>query len=530
MLENKDLKNFLWIVPGIIAFFIALIPTLTYQWPLSLDIYYHIHIAHVYSQYGLIFIDPLVDPPSGTPISYPPLFSLLLMFLGTVLKIDYFLVARILQPIFAMSVVLSVSYVAKKFYGDIAGMSAGFLLLSSYLFSRLISPLPETMALIFVPLAVYFYYRSIVSKNYNYVLISSFLFLLVILTHQATTLLLFLVITAITLAVGIIQREKRFIITYSLFLSLPLIVGLIGSIVALIMAPNYVNKILTYGLTAVTGYTSSLPINDPISDGKYLVYLGIVVIFAVVGAILAIKRRKTKDLFIIVWIIVIFLMSKSYWFGVNVYTIRLLVHLLVPLSILGGMGLSYMYLDYKKTEFPSKSIRSIFLIAVLIISSLFAITTVTEPNFNMLPKYNSQPYGVSALVIPQITPPTNSDTELAAWFNANGNKKLAIVSNNYATNLFLSATTNQPIAGVTSSEHVIEWGFGSSELTKKDIGYYVYDKRLNFTGNSSSGNSSQKIISEGTFIFYNNNYNITSLLPNNIILLYQNKDYMVFKI
>ena len=170
MLENKDLKNFLWIVPGIIAFFIALIPTLTYQWPLSLDIYYHIHIAHVYSQYGLIFIDPLVDPPSGTPISYPPLFSLLLMFLGTVLKIDYFLVARILQPIFAMSVVLSVSYVTKKFYGDIAGMSAGFLLLSSYLFSRLVSPLPETMALIFVPLAVYLYYKSIVSKNYNYAL------------------------------------------------------------------------------------------------------------------------------------------------------------------------------------------------------------------------------------------------------------------------------------------------------------------------------------------------------------------------
>ena len=339
---------------------------------MTLDIFVHIHIAQVYSQYGITFVDPLVNPPIGTPIDYPPLFSMLIMFLGSILKIDYFQVARVLQPLLAFSVVISTSYVAKKFYGDIAGISAGFLILSSYLFSRIVSPLPETMALIFVPLVLYLYYRSAVSKEYKYVLISSFLFLVVILTHQATTLLLFLIITSITLVVGIIKREKSFLTRYILFLSIPLITAFIMYVIALLIAPNFGDKLLAYVSTMIKVYTTSLPLNEPITNVKYLIYLGILLIFAIIGSIVALRRRETKDLFIIVWIIVLFLISKSYWFGINVYTIRLLVHLLLPLSILGGLGLSFLYLDYKKKKLPSKPVRTIFLISIFIIATLFA--------------------------------------------------------------------------------------------------------------------------------------------------------------
>ena len=152
----------------------------------------------------------MINPPSGAVELYPPLFSFVLVFLGSILKINYFLVARILQPFLAFFVVLSVSYVAKKFYGNIAGISAGFLVMSSYLFTRLVSPLPETMAIIFVPLIVYLYYQSVVTKKYKYALMASFLFLIVLLTHQSTTSLLFLVITSITIVVGIL-REIKFI-------------------------------------------------------------------------------------------------------------------------------------------------------------------------------------------------------------------------------------------------------------------------------------------------------------------------------
>ena len=344
---------------------------------------------------------------------------------------------------------------------------------------------------------------------------------MVILTHQATTLLLFLIITSITLVVGILKRKKSFLTSYALFISLPLIAALIMYIAALLMAPDLADNITTI----IAGYTAALPFNDPISNSKYLVYLGIVLIFVIVGSVVALKRRSCKDLFIIVWIIVIFLMSKSYWFGVNVYTLRLLIHLLIPLSIIGGMGLSYLYLDYKKVEFPSKSIRTIFLIAIFLIATSFAVITVNNSNFEVIPNHNTQPYGSSDMIIPQIAPPTNSDTDLALWFNTYGDKKSVVVSNNYATNQFLVAVTGQPIADVLSSEHVIEWGFRESELNDKNVGYFVFDKRLKF-----SLDPNKKIISHGGFIYYNKNYNITSLIPLNTTLLYENQDYMIFKV
>jgi len=508
-----------------LAFLIALIPTLTNQWPLTLDIFFHIHIAQIYSHYGFTLVDPLVNPPTGTPIDYPPLFSLIIVFLGVILKINYFQVARLIQPFMAFFVLLSVSYVGKKFYGDIAGISAGFLILSSYLFSRVVSPLPESMALIFVPLVIYLYYRALNSKNYKYALLSSILFLIVILTHQETTLLLFTIITTITVVIGLLNRElkflKRILKNYALFLSLPLIAALILYIAALITHPNFANTILN---TIATEYLAPLPFSDPISDPKYVVYLGIVLMFAITGSIVALKRRDCRDIFILVWIIVIFFASKSYWIGIHVYTIRLLIHLLLPLSLIGGMGLNYLYNDYKKTEFPSKSIRTIFLITIFLISTLFAITTVTDTNFQVIPNYNTEPYGVIDMKIPQIAPPTSSDTELAGWFEKYGDKKSVVVSNNYATNQFILTTTDQPIADVISSEHVIMWGFRTSELTQKNVGYFVFDKRLNFSS------SSIPIISHGAFIFFNENDNLTSLLPSNLKLVYQNQDYIVFKV
>ena len=507
------------------AFLIALIPTLTNQWPLTLDIFYHIHIAQIYSHYGFTLIDPLVNPPVGTPINYPPLFSLLIVFLGAVLKINYFQVARLIQPFMAFFIVLSVSYVGKKFYGDIAGISAGFLILSSYLFSRVVSPLPESLALIFVPLVIYFYYRAINSKTYKYALLSSLLFFIVILTHQETTLILFTVVTIITVVTGLLNREitflKRILKNYALFLSLPLIAALILYITSIIIHPIFANNFLH---TVAAEYLAPLPFSDPISDLKYVAYLGIVLIFALIGSIVALKRRDCRDIFILVWIIVIFFVSKSYLIGVNVYTIRLLIHLLLPLSIVGGLGLNYLYNDYKKTEFPSKSIRSIFLITIFLISTLFAITTVTDTNFQIIPHYNTEPYGTNDVQIPQIAPPTSSDTQLAAWFEKYGDKKSVVVSNNYETNQFILTTTGQPIADVISSEHVIMWGFRTSELTQKNIGYFVVDKRLNFSSNTTP------VIDHGAFIFFNNNGNLTSQLQSNFKLVYQNQDYMVYKI
>ena len=442
------------------------------------------------------------------------------MIIGSLLKVDYFTVAKILQPILAFSVVLTTSYVSKKFYGNIAGISTGFLIMTSYLFTRLVSPLPETLALVFVPLVIYLYYKATVSGKYKYALASSLIFILVILTHQATTLLLFLIITFITLVILVSKRRLCFLKNYIIFILLPLVIGIVSYGAALFVAPNFAAKILTVLLS----YSTSLPFSDPISIWKYLVYLGIVLIFVVVGLYVSLKRRNCKDIFILSWIISLFLLSYSYLVGVNVYTLRVLIHLLIPLTIIGGLGLSYLYHDYKKLEFNStKNIRIIFLIAIFLISTLFAVSTMENSNFQIIPNQNTEPYG-SSLKLPQIVPPTNSDTELASWFTAHGDNKTVVVSNNYVTNQFLLAVTGQPIADILSSEHVIEWGFQNSELTNKDIGYFVFDKRLEFN------NTPDKIISHGGFIYYNSNYNITSILPSNVKLVYENQNYMVFQV
>jgi asparagine N-glycosylation enzyme membrane subunit Stt3 len=512
-------------IPGLVAFFIALIPTLTYQWPFTFDIFVHIQIAQVYSHYGFTLIDPLIDPPVGTPIGYPPLFSYLLLFLHSILKIDYFNVARILQPIFATSVVISTSYVAKKYYGDIAGISAGFLILSSFLFGRLITPLPETIALIIVPLVVYAYYCSIKYNKYKYSILASFLFLLIILTHQATTLLIFLIITSIAIILGILRRETKFFTNYALFLSIPLLTALIVFITVLIVSPSFVDKIYTYGFSAITGYTASLPTNEPISDLKYVAYLGIVLIFAIIGAFLAFKRRKNKDLFVIIWILVIFIMSKSYWFGVNVYTLRLLIHLLLPLSILGGMGLSYIYLDFKKGIFTSKPIRSGFLIAIFVISSFFALSIVLDPKFPNIPKYDLSNGTVSN---PQIVPPSTSDLDMANWFNENGNKSKSVLITNIYSGKILLALTGQPIATINATAPYYLDGTKTTfiltrNIQNSSIGYLVYDKRLRFNSQNSTS-----LVDYQNFIYYSTD--IHKIIPPYAHIVHENDNYIICKV
>jgi asparagine N-glycosylation enzyme membrane subunit Stt3 len=198
-LSKNQLNNLLLVIPAITAFLIVLIPTLKYPWPLSWDIIYHVQYAQIYASYGLTLTDPLLNAPIGQKIGYPPLFHLLIAFLGTLSQADFFEIARSLQPFLAALVVLSVSYVTRRFYDPVAGISAGFLIISSYLLHRILLPLPENLALIFLPLSVYFYYLSIEKKMLKYAVIAGLLFVIIVLTHQAATLCLFLIITSLTL-------------------------------------------------------------------------------------------------------------------------------------------------------------------------------------------------------------------------------------------------------------------------------------------------------------------------------------------
>ena len=108
---------------------------------------------------------------------------------------------------------------------------------------------------------------------------------------------------------------------------------------------------------------------------------------------------------------------------------------------------------------------------------------VNDPSFPLIPKYDI--YYKEGLINPQIAPPTESDIELAQWFKASGNKDKVLISNNYNTDQFLLSMLNTPIASVLSSQHCIEWGFKKQEIKEKNIGYFIFDKRLTYSSQNS---------------------------------------------
>jgi len=524
MKNQNQLKNLIWIVPAIIAFFIALIPTLKYQWPLSWDIIYHIQYAMIYAKYGFVLTDPLLNAPLGQKIGYPPLFHFLIASLGLLTKIDFFQIARALQPFLAMFIVLSVSFVARKFYGLIAGVSAGFLILSSFLVGRIILPIPENLALIFLPLAIYFYYASLKYDKLKYAFIAGLIFIIVILTHQAAALILFLIITSFSVVELILYRNIRVFKNYGAFILLLASLIVLGLIALLLWYPNIIHSIFNQGLSAATGFLTSISSNRPMDVWGYLGFLGyLVLIFTIIGGYFAFIKRRKKDILIFTWVIVVFLLSISYLFGINVISYRLLVYMLIPLSILGGFGISQTYNQLKNYKsFSSPEFRSIFLLAIFTLATFTGILTVENPAIATFQVKNQ--FGAV-----QIAPPSSSDVDLANWFNEHGDRNKSIITNNLFTGTFLATKSGMPL----------HYGFEDvrSDMSIPDfkqsgIGYIVLDKRLTFK--SVNGTLYKKIVRAEFYplVYFSEDIrsNIDEIVPSYIKVVYENQDYIVLEV
>lgn len=519
---NKNINKYLLLIPAIVMFLIALIPTLKYQWPLSWDIIYHVQYAKIYANYGFVINNPLIYP--SQKIGYPPLFHLLLASLASILKIDYFQIAKILQPIFAASIVLSISHVAKEFYGKIAGISAGFLVISSYLIHRIILPIPENFALIFLPLAVYFYYRSIKESTLKYAFVAGFFFIITISIHLAAPLCLFLTITAFTLLELAWNKNFNVLKNFGAFLTILIILLAAGAIILTLWNPDLFYSIIQQGLSSVTGYSTSLTYNKSMSTLGYLGSIGaMVLIFAVIGLIFTIKKMQKKSIFILIWILTMILLSKAYWFGINVISYRVLVYLLIPLSIFGGFGLSQVYYKFKDYKIVSSlQFRSLFLISIFILCTFLGVLTVENPNVT---KFRAK----TEFGYVQIAPPTASEADIAKWFDENGDRNKSIITNNLYSGMFISSETLMPF----------HYGFvylniytPPSFFEKEKIGYIVFDKRLTFPSKNES--KTRKLVNSEFFqlYFYSNSISADSkeLFPSYVKVVYENDNFIICKV
>jgi asparagine N-glycosylation enzyme membrane subunit Stt3 len=519
MNNNKNLLiNLIWIIPAIIAFLLALIPTLKYQWPLSWDTISTILSAQLYAKYGFVLINPFINAPYGDNINYPPLFYLLLAFLGNITHVNLYQIARVLQPFLAMFVVLSVSYVSRKFYGNIAGVSTGFLILSSLLLgNRLIFPLPENLALIFLPLSVYFYYYSLKNESLKHGILAGFLFILIFLIHPAAPVVLFTVIVAITLIELILYRNILAFKYYGAFL-LPSIMGVLGVFALL---PSLFNNIVHQKINLALSISSA--INIPIGLLSYGNLGVLTLIFGLIGAIAAIKSRQKKDIFIISWIIVVILLINAYLFGINVYSYRLLVYLLIPVSILGGFGLSEVYNKLKNYKnFSSQNFRMVFLISIFALATFDGFLTMENPL--IATDVISNQYGVF-----QISPPSPSDVDLANWFKEHGDKSKSIMSNDYFPLIFVATQSGMSISDI---DFFKDFTNNDSYYAEMGVGYIVLDKRLSFQSNNGTLYTVEYYGELYPLFYYSGNIqsNLNEILPGFVKVVYTNKDFIVCEI
>ena len=519
--ENIN-KNLLIIIPSIIAFCIGLIPTLQYGWPLSWDIIHHIHIAEVYAQYGFTLTDPSISLQYGPQkIGYVPLFHLFIAAIGYITKMNYFLIAQCLQPLIAAGIVLSVSYVGYKFYGLTAGVSAGFLILSSNLINRIVLPIPENIALIIFPIAVYLFYISLKRDTYKYALISGILFIFMTLIHQSAAFLLFLTITSFIIVKSILNKDIYVLKKYIAWILPPVCAAAIASLFVLILDPNIIHNIWQNGIGAVTGYKDSISYsyNQPLDLIHYIWQLGIIaLIFAFIGAVATYKLNlpktmKDKAVLLILWIVAMFIFSKINWFGLNMVSYRVLIYILIPLSILGGFGLYQTYEWIKQKEISSLPLGHLLLGAIFLFATINGALIASNPK---IAAFGAQTeFGTIS-----IAPPSASEVDLANWFSKNGDKNKRVVISNYYSGMFLVADTGQPLSRYN---RVLIGKVNQSSLIKGNIGYLVYDKRLKF----SSSNQTYRAEPGGLIYF---SKDIHQIIPKYAKIVYENNDFIVCKV
>ncbi len=478
IVENRPFL--LLLIPAILAFLIALIPTLKYPWPLSWDIYYHVHISKLYLEQGVTFWDPLTYAPFGRPIFYPPIFHYLLDALSTIFNADIFQISRYLQPVLAFSLVLSFTYVAKQFYNLRVGILVGFLLFFTAVFHRAMLPIPETLALILSPLSVYLFYQALEGKGTKYAVSAGIISGLMMITHNLTALIMLGVVLLFTLALKL-RKDKMHYHSLWIFLGFTLVVASVW----------WIPLIIQYGFVFNNPQTV---IQGPI---EYLIIMGKTlgvpaIIFALLWIFIRFRRNKgekvekcsNKEILIITWSLFLLVLSNAYLLGVSILIDRILNFLVFPAVVMAALGLeSIRYLNNKNQVYDKLyKVLVVLLIISAVISGLFYATSV-KPLVN------------------------DSQRDLAQWFAENGDKEGVVMSLTEGIDPVIVSISRQPVSTGGYQPGMVK----------------VLDRDLYYSGTYTK----EDVIRDKIKYFVE-----SSPIPHQsyFTLVYQNKDYKVWRV
>ncbi len=461
-------RKIYWIIPILFVFILAFIITTSSNWPISWDIYIHINYALTYLNHGFTTVDPLLNAPGGKEIGYMPLFHLLLIAVSYVTGSNLIETARIFQIVLPVICVAVVMYISYKFHDEKAALASGLLLISSFMFTRMYLPIPESVAIILFVVGIFLFRQSTVLDNNWYAFLSGILALVILATHFSSFIYYMILLTMLMIAQVVWQRSGKALKSYAYALVSVVLVALLALFVLLIIDPSYLNQIVTYTLSLVSDPFSIFSGQVAMGLERYIKCIGwLPLLFGIIGFYYSFRNREI--LFVSLWVIFVFILSNLHWFGIPVYTYRMLIYVVIPGVILGGYGFSKLY---DKLVTRRRSYGIILLLLLIIFSFGCGYMAINDASV----KTSSATTEISTY---QIAPPTSDEQDVINWFATEDVQNKSMLINNQFFGTIISSADEVPMHYKFDTYiNMSDKPTAIDSLNKDNIGYIVYDKDL----------------------------------------------------
>lgn len=365
----KDDKKLL-VLPALISFILTLLLLFKYSYPISWDVYYHIHMIDLYLNNGLVFWDYTTVAPKGRLIMYPPLFHLCFATISKLFNINPGELCKTAQPFFSFYLIGTITYVSYKLSNVKCGVITGFLAMFCFVtFNRTVICTPATIAIGLFMCSCLYIHLSVEENSMKYLLLSAVSLALIWNLHMATAILT----CGVVGLYGLIQllRKKLSLKFVLIYVFVVIILGM----------PWWIYIAVNYSLIFNSiGGTNSLITNF------FFRYYGIIPsVLLLVGYYVLLKEKNSRTLFLLVWTLSLIIISQVYLLGFNTVSIRILEVAAYPLIIVSAIGLYYIYEDIIK----SAKVKNILLIMIVLLSVTSALLYVDSYTPDVLAQEDS---------------------------------------------------------------------------------------------------------------------------------------------
>ncbi len=476
----KDDKKLL-VLPALMSFILSLLLLYKFTFPISWDVYYHIHMIDLYIQNGLVFWDYATVAPKGRLIMYPPLFHLCMGFISKTLNINPVELCRGIQPFFSFYLISTITYVSYKLTDTKTAVLTGFLSMFCFItFNRSVICTPATIAIGLFLLSILFVYKAVTDNSMKSLVLSAVFLSLIWNLHMATALLTCGVVGLYCL-IQLLRRKMS-----------PKFVPVYIMIVLALGMPWWIYIATNYGLVF-----NSLPGNNMLITDFFFKYYGIInTLLLITGYYIIIKEKNQKSTFLIIASLSLIMLSQLGLLGFNIVPIRILEVASYVLIIISGIALSYIYENYLP-DIKTKNVFCVIFIILAVTTTFLYVdsytpdvlsdndynTTLVDENIHRTvnpitsrfkPTVISSRYANSSLA--------HDRYDIMQWFITNKSSSMVVCEDAIMDTIIVSTSTTPVVYGgftetipeyVTDPVHIIKGWSSIDELSGLNVGHIL---------------------------------------------------------